>query len=1584
MIPITGVAGRSQQNRTSVDRRSSLETNNVAFRRHTRFWDRTNKGYITPIDTATGFMNLGYSVFFSLTFGTFFSVLVAYATHSSWIPDPRCRINVNNLARSKRRRARRSSLYDEYGNFDANNFDQLFDKYAQWDLSGNSITLSEVLQMASEQGSYGVSPTAWSRAVVEWCALYLLIGRGGAFQKDDIRAAFDGSLFFKLRETRRPTIKGVATSAGSNNTHHAIHPTDFARMLPQGAVRTLEKQLNAALDTLPRSTLSMIESRFHSWVPGDDVMQQQQSRLVEWGDDQYGGSSSSNASSPSIESTLQEQRLTGTKYFSLDNQSFALTGVQGYHGSTSSHTSDENDSVSTPGTENNTLPMVMLSGLCPDGMDYYRDTPMKDWIGENALSGVARNAHEALPPTPSPNMMQPNRQVDLMADHDHDSQDISLTKPAILSGVMVKKADYGSTMESLLPAMFPSETTSHFIDDLNDMSPLSNFLRQHHMDSVTNNSFMDKDITSKTVLTGVRYDEASMNESNTMEPITLSGLRHDTNDERMSSPDEDNTQLAMVFEPVVLSGLRADDGTKSSFVEAPVDVNQPETTVVKMEPNVLTGLCSSNDNESSFFVQEPSTDLQFNKGRQPKMITMEPMELTGLVANTFANDFSLFVQEPKEEIGFDNQREIDIEPVTLSGLRQETDSFVPFVQEPKDDIKSKSTKLDDIERVSLSGLRKDDGSFASFVQEPIENNEPKSHVEHMEPISLSGLRKDDGSFASFVQEPIENNEPKSHVEHMEPISLSGLRKDDGLFAPFVQEPIANNEPKSHVEHMEPISLSGLRKDEAYGIFVQEPIKDDIHRDSAPTMFEPVSLSGLQVKDDNDTSTSVALTGLRGNMDASTFVEEPADYKPKASTDDLTSVDIPCLRTGADTEHLGFVGVPADYEPKTPVNVVPVIISCLRKGPTTEYTGFVDEPLDYQPKIPPTDIEQPSMSCLRSDGDYASFVEAPIDLEKEPVDLDECAKPVPLPCLRPHVGYADFVDETIANSIEKEPVNLDECAKPVPMHCLRPDAGYAEFVNAAGYERDIEPVVLEVPAFQCLRTQDSEYLGFVNEPSDYKEAVHVPLEAPSMAFLRNDMENLGFVEASTIDDKHHGMEMLDEHVEDHLNLSGLIKEGNAEMSSSNHDHDMMIHPNDEFNLEEQVDSMDPILLTGLQQQESIQEQLMETLPTVQLPWEESEVTMMKFVPEEISLTGMSQQQRMDAPLKNWLNIGDLVGVTVDKEISLYEAPVDMPKEDIMQEVDLEQYRCSIPLSGINDSQLTTSLKNWLNMEALSGTRAPIVSIYESPASTMPDDYIQPNLDMDDGRSPMLGMIMSDEKILKNWLNTGALPGTLANNLLYEHPIDVKDEPPKMKRSELKQFRKPVPLPGIKNENVHLKNWLNTSALPGIRATESSRFIYGKPGDDIPTDYIQVQEDMQQELKSLSGIIADIPKAPLKNWLSLDDLPGIQKDNTMMRLYEEAHELDPADYIEPTSSDLEGDVKLTGVVDHDDTVSEDDPARRSSMEDTVNTDFHSEDEHSITTSETSHGPVPLLTSPKQKQQLSSEEWSAMAEIIEQKEE
>lgn len=44
-------------------------------------------------------MDLGYSTAFSIALGTFLSVTIAYATQESWIPDPLCRIQVNNLAK---------------------------------------------------------------------------------------------------------------------------------------------------------------------------------------------------------------------------------------------------------------------------------------------------------------------------------------------------------------------------------------------------------------------------------------------------------------------------------------------------------------------------------------------------------------------------------------------------------------------------------------------------------------------------------------------------------------------------------------------------------------------------------------------------------------------------------------------------------------------------------------------------------------------------------------------------------------------------------------------------------------------------------------------------------------------------------------------------------------------------------------------------------------------------------------------------------------------------------------------------------------------------------------------------------------------------------------------------------------------------------------------------------------------------------------------------------------------------------------------------------------------------------------------
>lgn len=55
----------------------------------------------------------------------------------------------------------KQSIYNEDGELDAENFERLFNKYAQWDPYGKRMTFSEAIHMASEQGSFGVSPLLW-------------------------------------------------------------------------------------------------------------------------------------------------------------------------------------------------------------------------------------------------------------------------------------------------------------------------------------------------------------------------------------------------------------------------------------------------------------------------------------------------------------------------------------------------------------------------------------------------------------------------------------------------------------------------------------------------------------------------------------------------------------------------------------------------------------------------------------------------------------------------------------------------------------------------------------------------------------------------------------------------------------------------------------------------------------------------------------------------------------------------------------------------------------------------------------------------------------------------------------------------------------------------------------------------------------------------------------------------------------------------------------------------------------------------------------------------------------------------------
>lgn len=138
-------------------------------------------------------------------------------SQTSWLPDPFCRSSVSKLVRSTKQT---SGVYDKDGVFVPENFERLFDKYSK---SGESITIAEFFKMTKEQEELGVNMRAWyiyiyvyikhlyclftniyrALSMVELCTAYFFIGHRGSLSKEDVRAAYDVSLFVNVNKKNR-------------------------------------------------------------------------------------------------------------------------------------------------------------------------------------------------------------------------------------------------------------------------------------------------------------------------------------------------------------------------------------------------------------------------------------------------------------------------------------------------------------------------------------------------------------------------------------------------------------------------------------------------------------------------------------------------------------------------------------------------------------------------------------------------------------------------------------------------------------------------------------------------------------------------------------------------------------------------------------------------------------------------------------------------------------------------------------------------------------------------------------------------------------------------------------------------------------------------------------------------------------------------------------------------------------------------------------------------------------------------------------------------------------------------------------
>ncbi|KAJ5981964.1 hypothetical protein N7451_012064 [Penicillium sp. IBT 35674x] len=143
------------------------------LQQHILFWDRDGDGMIFPWDTYNGIRELGFNIIFAILATLIININFSYPTRLaySWFPDPWFRVYVPSIHKAKH--GSDSGTYDPEGRFLPQLFENLFPKWDQDD-----------------------------DALFEWGTTGLLIQKNDKVYREDLRAVYDGSLFWKIREAR--------------------------------------------------------------------------------------------------------------------------------------------------------------------------------------------------------------------------------------------------------------------------------------------------------------------------------------------------------------------------------------------------------------------------------------------------------------------------------------------------------------------------------------------------------------------------------------------------------------------------------------------------------------------------------------------------------------------------------------------------------------------------------------------------------------------------------------------------------------------------------------------------------------------------------------------------------------------------------------------------------------------------------------------------------------------------------------------------------------------------------------------------------------------------------------------------------------------------------------------------------------------------------------------------------------------------------------------------------------------------------------------------------------------------------------
>ncbi|KAL0097927.1 Caleosin related protein-domain-containing protein [Phycomyces blakesleeanus] len=687
-----------------------------ALQNHFAYWDRTNKGYITPLDAVRGFSNLGYNIFLSIIIGAILSMLFSYATQDSWIPDPLFRVNTANLISSES-----CGPYDQNGQFDLEKFEALFTAYAKADPSGKTISVIELLQMVNETNSLGTSLSKWTKTFLEWSTAYLFVGHRGSLKKRDVVATYDGSLFYRLRNTKRP-IKA--------NTKK---PRLAGVIRAKTKINYLEDKVQTIINKLPPSSVKAVEGRIeklrlmvenHTGQLTFPIPIMDLNKPV----------TTMRAITLTGVPDKQESAETAVSLNSLQLYGHSLTGtqeIQEYQGT------QEYDNINITG--------LSLDSLSKDDTE---SIIVKDWLQTGSLTGVQKptdlqNKHDSQE-NDTPVQLTTGLTGVQKQDNDQETLTAQNTDAMLTSGLTgVQKSEEEPPVDEVhvqltsgLTGVQISSEDEYSIDEVHVQltSGLTGV-------KVSSEEFETTEILSKSGIIGVQEpsETAPIEEIDVELTSDLTGVKYGTSDHDLISAgayedDQQNTSQFGVQLPEDLEGtLTVDEGEPVQLtfgltgIKSQFDTEDKENTVDDhaLENTGLTGVLHSSDEDThETFVRFTHNDTSSDESMEVPELTLVDHPLTGTCRDhsDVENEDELSQYDMHSDIHYSSTEatESDREPfqlvANLTGLSKEDPSsaiFVDLTHELSGDMNA--THFGEIFLVdSLTGLSKEPPIVDSF------------------------------------------------------------------------------------------------------------------------------------------------------------------------------------------------------------------------------------------------------------------------------------------------------------------------------------------------------------------------------------------------------------------------------------------------------------------------------------------------------------------------------------------------------------------------------------------------------------------------------------------------------------------------------------------------------------------------------------------------------------------------------------------------------------------------------------------------------------------------------------------------------